>query len=207
MKKYIQRYGTSDRVNHWIVAFCFVLLGLTGLAFFHPAFFFLSNALGGPVWSRILHPFLGIVMAISFVGLARRVRHENIIKPVDIEWLKRIREVINNEDGPDSLPIGKYNAGQKLMFWTMVGSVALLLISGIVIWRSYFAMYFPIPVIRFAMVIHMLAGFTGIVALIVHVYAAIWVKGTIRAMTRGSVEEAWAKHHHPEWFKEQTGAK
>ncbi len=207
MKKYIQRYGTSDRVNHWIVALCFVLLGLTGLAFFHPAFFFMSNVLGGPVWSRILHPFLGLVMAISFVGLARRVWHENFIKPVDIEWLKRIKEVINNEDGPDSLPIGKYNAGQKLMFWTMVGSVALLLISGIVIWRSYFATYFPIPVIRFAMVIHMLAGFTGIVALIVHVYAAIWVKGTIRAMTRGTVEEAWAKHHHPEWFKEQTGAK
>ena len=207
MKKYIQRYGTSDRVNHWVVALCFVLLGLTGLAFFHPAFFFFSNVLGGPVWSRILHPFLGIVMAISFVGLARRVWHENLIKPVDIEWLKRIKEVINNEDGPDSLPIGKYNAGQKLMFWTMVGSVALLLISGIVIWRSYFAIYFPIPLIRFAMVIHMLAGFTGIVALIVHVYAAIGVKGTIRAMTRGTVEEAWAKHHHPEWFKEQTGAK
>ena len=73
-----------------------VLLGLTGLAFFHPAFFFFSNVLGGPVWSRILHPFLGIVMAISFVGLARRVWHENFIKPVDIEWLKRIKEVINN---------------------------------------------------------------------------------------------------------------
>ena len=207
MKRYIQRYAASDRANHWVVAILFVILSLTGLAFFHPSFFFLSNVLGGPVWSRILHPFLGIVMAISFVGLARRVWRENFIKPVDIEWLKRIEEVINNGDGPDKLPIGKYNAGQKLMFWTMVGSVILLLLSGIVIWRAYFAAYFPIPVIRIAMVVHMLAGFTGIVALIVHVYAAIWVKGTLRAMTRGTVDANWAKHHHPEWYKEQTGTK
>ncbi len=207
MKRYIQRYGASDRANHWVVAILFVILSLTGLAFFHPSFFFLSNVLGGPVWARILHPFLGIVMALSFVGLARRVWRENFIKPVDIQWLKMIDEVINNGDGPDKLPIGKYNAGQKLMFWTMVGSVILLLLSGFVIWRAYFAAYFPIPVIRIAMLVHMLAGFTGIIALIVHVYAAIWVKGTLRAMTRGTVDANWAKHHHPEWHKEQTEAK
>lgn len=207
MKRSIQRYGASDRANHWVVAILFVILSLTGLAFFHPSFFFLTNVLGGPVWARILHPFLGIVMAISFIGLARRVWRENFIKPVDIEWLKMIGEVINNGDGPDKLPIGKYNAGQKLMFWTMVGSVILLLLSGFVIWRAYFAAYFPISVIRAAMVIHMLAGFTGIIALIVHVYAAIWVKGTLRAMTRGSVDANWARHHHPEWYKEQTAEK
>jgi formate dehydrogenase subunit gamma len=207
MKQYIQRYGASDRANHWVVAILFVILSLTGLAFFHPSYFFLTNVLGGPVWARILHPFLGIVMAISFVFLARRVWRENFIKPVDLQWLKMIDEVINNGDGPDKLPIGKYNAGQKLMFWTMVGSVIALVLSGIVIWRSYFAEFFPIPVIRVAMVIHMLAGFTGILALIIHVYAAIWVKGTLRAMTRGSVEANWAKHHHPEWYKEQTRAK
>ncbi len=207
MKRYIQRYGAADRANHWVLAILFVILSLTGLAFFHPSFFFLTNVLGGPVWARILHPFLGIVMVVSFIGLARRVWRENFIKPVDIQWLKMIDEVINNGDGPDKLPIGKYNAGQKLMFWTMVGSVIVLLLSGFVIWRAYFAAYFPIPVIRLAMLAHMLAGFTGIVALIVHIYAAIWVKGTLRAMTRGTVDANWAKHHHPEWYKEQTEAK
>ena len=207
MRKYIHRYATSDRVNHWIVAMCFVVLSLSGLAFFHPSFFFLSNVLGGPVWSRILHPFLGILLFLTFVGLSLRVWKENKFKPVDIEWLKRIDEVINNGDGPDQLPIGKYNAGQKLMFWSMVGSVVLLLISGIVIWRSYFAGFFPIPVVRLAFVIHMVAAVIGIIALIVHVYAAIWIKGTLRAMTRGNVDAAWARHHHPEWYREMTKEK
>lgn len=204
MTKYIQRYATSDRVNHWIVALCFILLSLSGLAFFHPAFFFLSSVLGGPVWARILHPFLGIVLFLSFIGLSVRVWKENYFKPVDFAWLKRIKEVINNGHGPDELPIGKYNAGQKLMFWSMIGSVALLLLSGIVIWRSYFAGYFPIPVVRLALVVHMVAAFVGIISLVTHVYAAIWIKGTVRAMIRGNVESAWARQHHPEWYRQMT---
>ncbi len=204
MTSYLPRYARSDRVNHWIVAICFVLLSLSGLAFFHPAFFFFSVVLGGPVWARILHPFLGVVLSVAFVFLAVRFWTENYLKPVDIAWLKRIDEVINNGAGPDQLPVGKYNAGQKLMFWSMVVSVAFLLLSGILIWRAYFAGYFPIVVVRTGMVIHMLAAFVGILSLIVHVYAAIWVKGTIRAMTRGNVEAAWAKHHHPAWYHEMT---
>ena len=207
MVRYIQRYATSDRVNHWIVAMCFVLLSLSGLAFFHPAFFFLSNVLGGPVWARILHPFLGIVLFVSFICLSLRVWKDNYFKPVDFEWLKRIDEVINNGHGPDQLPIGKYNAGQKLMFWSMIGSVTFLLLTGLIIWRSYFAEYFPIFILRSAMVLHMLAAFIGILSLITHVYAAIWIKGTVRAMTRGTVEADWAKQHHPEWYREMTKEK
>ncbi|MDY7574853.1 formate dehydrogenase subunit gamma [Actimicrobium sp. CCI2.3] len=207
MVKYIHRYATSDRVNHWIVAMCFIVLSLSGLAFFHPSYFFLSSVLGGPVWARILHPFIGIVLSLTFVGLSLRVWKDNRFKAVDIEWLKRIDEVINNGDGPDKLPIGKYNAGQKLMFWSMVWSIGFLLVSGIVIWRAWFAGYFPIVVVRWGVVIHMLAAFVGIVSLIVHVYAAIWVKGTLRAMTRGNVDAAWAKHHHPEWYREMTQEK
>ena len=37
---------------------------------------------------------------------------------------------------------------------------------------------------------------------IVHVYAAIWVRGTIRAMTRGQVTGGWAWRHHRKWLRE-----
>ena len=93
------------------------------------------------------------------------------------------------------------------MFWSMIGSVALLLVTGIVIWRAYFAEFFPITIIRSAMVLHMLAAFIGIISLITHVYAAIWIKGTVRAMTRGTVDADWAKQHHPEWHRKMTKEK
>ena len=46
-----------------------------------------------------------------------------------------------------------------------------------------------------------------ILAVIVHVYAAIWVKGTVRAMTRGTVTEGWARQNHALWHRKMTEGK
>jgi formate dehydrogenase subunit gamma len=85
--------------------------------------------------------------------------------------------------------------------------VAVLLVSGLIAWRQYFAGYFPIPVVRLALLAHASAAVALIAGIIVHVYAALWVKGTIRAMVEGVVTHAWAKKHHPRWYREMTGKK
>ncbi|PJR58082.1 formate dehydrogenase cytochrome b556 subunit, partial [Raoultella sp. T31] len=41
-----------------------------------------------------------------------------------------------------------------------------------------------------------------IVVIMVHIYAALWVKGTITAMVEGWVTKTWAKKHHPRWYRE-----
>jgi formate dehydrogenase subunit gamma len=203
----VPRYSAAERTNHWIVAILFILLAASGLAFFHPAFYFLSWLLGGGVWARILHPFLGVLMFLFFLFMVMRYWQDNIIQPYDREWRKRLRDVINNRD--ENLPeIDKYNIGQKQLFWTMVVTMALLLVSGIMLWRPYFAGFFPIPLIRIAAVVHMLAAFVLMLGIVVHIYSAIfWVRGSLRAMTRGTVTHAWAKHHHPLWYRRVTGAK
>ena len=60
----------------------------------------------------------------------------------------------------------------------------------------------PITVIRWGALLHALCGFVLISTIIVHIYAAIWVKGSIRAMTRGTVTPGWAWKHHRAWFRE-----
>jgi ferredoxin len=60
----VPRYNANERVTHWVVAITFVLLAASGLAFFHPAFWFLTSLLGGGAWARILHPFIGVVMFV-----------------------------------------------------------------------------------------------------------------------------------------------
>jgi len=197
----VTRYKPNERANHWIMAISFILLAASGLALFHPAFFFLSNLLGGGTWSRILHPFIGVVLVISFFALAARLWGENRITAADREWRKHLGDILCNKT--EGLPeIGKYNIGQKYLFWTLVLSILALLVSGIVIWQPWFTPAFPIRVVRLAALVHAVAGFIAIVAIIVHVYAAIWIKGSIRAMTRGTVTAAWARHHHPGWYKE-----
>jgi len=202
----VPRYNASERVIHWTVAITFILLAASGLAFFHPAFWFLTSLLGGGTWSRILHPFLGILMFAFFAVMAVKYWKENVIKPYDREWGKRLSDVINNRD--DNLPeIDKYNIGQKQLFWVMVVNMVLLLVSGLVLWRdTVFA--FPVLVVRISAVVHAAASFVLILGIIVHMYSAIfWVKGSLRAMTRGTVTHAWARHHHPLWYRRITGNK
>ncbi|CAG9241491.1 formate dehydrogenase subunit gamma [Paraburkholderia caribensis] len=197
----IVRYTPNERTNHWITAITFVLLALSGLALFHPSMFWLSALFGGGQWTRILHPFIGLVMFVSFMILALRFWHHNYLDADDRQWLRQINDVLTNRE--DRLPeVGKYNAGQKLLFFVLVLCLLLLLLSGIVIWRAYFAFYFPIEVVRVAAVIHAATAFVLICSIIVHIYAAIWVKGSIGAMVRGTVTLGWARKHHPKWFRE-----
>jgi formate dehydrogenase subunit gamma len=88
-----------------------------------------------------------------------------------------------------------------MLFVALVVCMALLLLSGIVIWRRYFSAYFPIDVIRLAALVHAAAAFVIIAGIIVHIYAAIWVKGTMGAMLKGFVTPGWARKHHPRWFR------
>ena len=154
----IRRYDANERLNHWAVAVLFVLLAASGLAFFHPAFWFLSALLGGGTWARILHPFLGVLMFVLFFAMAMRYWTDNKIQPYDREWSKRLSDVIENRD--DNLPaIDKYNIGQKWVFWVMVVTMVLMIISGIIMWRPYFADAFAINVVRIAALVHAVSAF------------------------------------------------
>jgi formate dehydrogenase subunit gamma len=200
----IQRYTAKERGNHWMVAIAFVLAALSGLALFHPAFFFFANLFGGGPWTRILHPFIGALMFLSFMAMAARFWRFNRITDADRQWMARIKDVLCNRDR--NLPeVGKYNAGQKYLFWVMVVSIPVLLVSGVVIWQPWFAPFFSIGLIRVAVVVHALAAWIMILGIVVHVYAAIWVRGSVRAMMRGTVSEAWARQHHRAWYRDMTG--
>ncbi|MCL2656699.1 MAG: formate dehydrogenase subunit gamma [Betaproteobacteria bacterium] len=202
----LRRYTASQRVNHWIVGMCFILLAFSGLAFFHPAFFPLAMLFGGGVWARILHPLIGVAMAVFFTLLALRFWRLNMMTATDLEWLKRAREMMDGDD--HNMPIqGKYNGGQKALFWAVLVCVLVLFVSGLAIWREYFSALLPIGLVRFASLLHAVFASLMIALITVHVYAAIWVKGTIRAMWYGTVTRAWAKQHHAAWYREMTGRK
>ena len=197
----IRRYSAAERFNHWLTAVTFLMLAFSGLALFHPSMFWFSQLFGGPVWTRILHPFIGVFMFVSFALLALRFWHHNLISARDVAWLKRIGDVVRNRE--EGLPeVDRYNAGQKLLFWTMIVTIPTLLLTGVIIWRPWFAGYFPIEWIRVAVLLHALCAFVMISGIIVHIYAALWIKGTVGAMVRGTVSRAWARKHHPGWFKQ-----
>jgi formate dehydrogenase subunit gamma len=199
----VGRYTPLARANHWLTAMTLILLALSGMAFFHPALFFLTELFGGGVWTRIIHPWLGVVLLFSFFGLFVRFWSFNLWTKEDTEWMKKSGDVVAGRE--ENLPeIGRYNAGQKLVFWAMTILIVVLFASGIVLWDAYFADATSIDQKRVAAVAHAAAAVAIIGVWIVHVYAAIWVKGTIRAMTRGSVTGGWAWKHHRKWLREEV---
>ena len=200
----IVRYPARTRLNHWLVAFLFLCAGLTGLAIFHPLFYPLSGFFGGGVWTRILHPFFGVAMALAFFGLFLIVRRENRLDATDRAWLRAAPTLIRGHEEAMP-PVGKNNAGQKLVVWVAAWMLVVLLVTGFVFWSPYFAPAFPVLARRIAVVLHALSATVLILTIIVHIYAGIWVKGSMQAMTRGTVSEGWARFHHPLWWRQIKG--
>ncbi len=201
----LQRYTEGQRSNHWAVVTCFVLAAVSGFALFHPALFFLTSLVGGPQWARILHPYLGIAMFVLFLGMFVMFAGANAWRKEDSAWLGSAGKLIAQGNRATMPQVGRFNGGQKLVFWVFTLSLLVLLVTGAMFWQAWFASSVPIPLQRVAVVLHAIAAFVLFLAVVVHAYAAIWVKGTVQAMVRGTVSAAWAKHHHPLWYREQTG--
>lgn len=208
----VRRYSGSARFNHWIVAITFVLLMLTGLSLFHPSFYPIAeNLFGGGAVVRWLHPWMGVVLAVAFLGLFIRFFWQNLPETTDFVWLARIRHVLKADD-EDYLPeIGKYNAGQKFVFWSQFVLVGVLFVTGVGLWEAglaYFENLFgfkaTIEQKRWAALLHAVAAVLAITIWIIHVYAAIWVRGTLRAMTRGFVTGGWGWRHHRKWLRKEV---
>jgi formate dehydrogenase subunit gamma len=199
----ISRYTAGARLNHWLNAIILILLALSGMSLFHPSLFFLSELFGGGTWTRIVHPWMGVALIFTFAGLFIRFFRYNIWEKTDTQWLNRIRDVLAARD--ENLPeVGRYNAGQKIVFWLMTFAIIALFLSGIVLWDSMFGANFSVEQKRLGAVVHAAAAVIIIGVWIVHLYAAIWVKGTVRAMTRGSVTGGWAWRHHRRWLREEV---
>jgi formate dehydrogenase subunit gamma len=196
----VARYTPLARANHWLTAALLILLALSGLSLFHPGLYFLSHLFGGGVDARVIHPWFGVALLISFALLFFRFVGENIWNRDDNRWIGAIGSVLANEE--EKVPeVGRYNAGQKLVFWAMTLLILILFFSGLVIWDTYFATYTAINAKRVAVLVHSLAAAVIIWVWIVHVYASLWVRGTVRGMTRGSVTAGWAWRHHRKWLR------
>ena len=197
------RYSAAVRTNHWLVAIAFVLAALSGMALFHPALFFLSNLFGGGPWTRILHPFIGLFMVLVFLALSSRVWDDNRMGAGDWQWLRQWRDVVNNRE--ERLPeVGRYNGGQKLVFFVLVICLLGLFVTGFLMWRAYFTL--PVGLVRLASLLHAICALVVICAILVHIYAGFWVRGSVDAMLRGTVTPGWAWKHHRAWFRQITHA-
>jgi formate dehydrogenase subunit gamma len=198
----IVRYAFPERLVHWIAALSYVYLLMTGLAFWTPALYWMAIVLGGGFLSRALHPIVGVLFAAIVLWMYSLWRRDMRITAADRAWRKAMGHYVRNED--HLVPAaGRFNYGQKALFWVMVWGALVLLVSGLVLW-------FPDAVPRdarlvreVALLVHAVGALITIGGFIVHLYMGLAVvPGGLSAMLHGGVSEQWARQHHPHWADE-----
>lgn len=197
----ILRYTFRERLMHWVAALSYVYLLLTGLAFWTPWLFWIAVALGGATISRELHPWAGLVFVAAAIWMYQTWADQMHQTEVDREWWRSLPHYIKNED--DKMPeVGRFNGGQKLLFWGFFWCGLALLLSGLVLWFTQ-----KIPwswrFLRYAaVVVHPVAALLTIALFMMHLYLGVAVEGgALHAVVGGEVTQSWARAFHRLWYR------
>ena len=98
--------------------------------------------------------------------------------------------------------VGRYNAGQKFVFWSMTLLIPVLFLTGLVIWEVYF---FGLHLDRGRSASPLLdsqpGGDRGHHRLDHSCLCRDLGPGSVRAMTQGYVTPGWAWRHHRKWLR------
>lgn len=201
----VLRYAFHERAWHWVVGFSYIYLLLTGLSFWTPWLFWIAILLGGGQVSRELHPWAGLLFAVG-VGAMYSMWHSQMhIKQIDKDWFNSVGYYIRNED--DKMPpAGRYNGGQKSLFWGFVVCMVLLLLSGLVLWSPQYFPWRSLLLLRIAILVHASAALLTIGLFLIHVYMGVFAeRGAFGSVIRGDVSLQFARRYHPGWYEEITG--
>ncbi|MDO9525372.1 MAG: formate dehydrogenase subunit gamma, partial [Gemmobacter sp.] len=199
----ILRFSALERFSHWLMAGSFIVLALTGLNLVLGRSVVLPLLGEGgfgtlTAYGKLAHNYVGwafmLGLALSFLLWVAR----NIPGARDLEWIKQGGGLMKKGVHP---PAGKFNAGQKLIFWAVTLGGLALSVTG------YFLLF---PAVAGAQadwqlyqLIHGLvaAGLSAVI--LAHIYiGTVGMEGAFDAMATGEVDENWAKEHHSAWVEE-----
>ncbi len=198
----IVRHRLSSRLIHWSVAFFFFLAFFTGLPIWTPVFGWMASLFGGLQVCRWLHPWSGVVFfvlaLVEFVHWLPQMH----LEPHERDWMgPAVWKYLRYQS--DDSEVGKYNGGQKLFFFAVSLGALGLLVTGIVMW---FPLFFGRILTEIAIILHDVTFILFGAAIVWHIYLGTAAEpGTFGSMVRGTVTRAWARLHHPKWFRQVTG--
>lgn len=198
----VLRYTFVERANHWVAALSYIYLLVTGLAFWTPWLFWLALLGGGGQVSRILHPWFGLIFTASVIYMYALWAGQMRTTEADKAWWRSLRYYVRNED-EKMPPAGRYNAGQKLLFWGFVIFGLLLLLSGLVLWLPEYMPWSWRYLRYIAVLVHASSALITIGLFMIHIYMSVFAeRGAFDSVIRGDVSTEFAKRYHPRWYEE-----
>ena len=199
----IVRFSPFERFSHWLTAVSFVLLGLTGLNITFGKFLLLP-ALGPEAfsawaqWSKYVHNFVSFAFVLGLILIIGLWLKDNLPRKVDLDWLKQGGGFVKSKHAP----AGRFNAGEKAVFWLALFGGLAVIISGFYL---LFPFYFTnIAGMQTAQVLHAIVAVLFVALILAHIYiGTLGMEGAFEAMGTGTVDVNWAKEHHDQWFADE----
>lgn len=199
----VVRFTPFERFSHWLTAVSFVLLGLTGLNITFGKSLLLP-VMGAEAfsawaqWSKYLHDFVSFAFMLGLALIVGLWLEDNLLRKVDLDWLKQGGGFVKAKHAP----AGRFNAGEKAVFWlALLGGLAVI-ISGLYL---LFPFYFTgIAGMQTAQVVHAIVAVLFVALILAHIYiGTLGMEGAFEAMGTGTVDVNWAKEHHDQWFADE----
>ena len=231
----VTRFKAVERFAHWVLAGSFILLGLTGLYSLFgrmvliPLFgkeSFASIA----IVSKWIHNNVSWAFMIALVVIFFMWVLHNIPNRTDLKWLAMGGGIFKKGMHP---PAKRFNAGQKIIFWSVIVLGASISASGLSLLFPFelpmFGVTFakmnalgitemlgmeplrsvlaPQEEMQLAQLWHTIVASVFILIIVAHIYiGSVGMEGAYDAMGSGEVEEQWAREHHSLWLDEVDDA-
>ena len=207
----IERFTAVKRVAHWSVAITFVALAVSGLVLtFGKAV--LLPLIGYTLFSwlatisKLLHNFTGPLFTVALPVFIVLFIADNLPRAYDVKWLAKFGGMLDRS-GKTHVPSGKFNAGEKALFWSLVCVLSVILVvTGLILDFPNFDQ--TRATMQLANLIHMIVALLAIAMAAFHIYlGTIGMRGAYEAMRYGYVDETWAKEHHEYWYNDVVAGK
>jgi formate dehydrogenase subunit gamma len=189
----VHRFGRTERLLHWWIVAMFGAALLTGIAMGDEAE---SGSLLRLHIGSVVLMGIGFVLALvlgDFMAVLRSGKDLFIFDRTDISF---VVTVFSHPERAGRVRWGKFNIGQKVLAWALVGSVAAIIVTGINSWSAGEGASGP----------HAAAVAVALVLLGAHVFMALinpTTRPALPGMVLGHVRRTWAAKHHPAWMEEQ----
>ncbi len=199
----VLRFRSFERFAHWLTAVSFVVLGISGLNITFgkllllpligpDAFSALSEA------AKYAHNFTSFPFVLGLAFIVVIFIKDNIPDKTDIEWFKQGGGFIKSKHAP----AGRFNAGEKLVFWGALGAGAAVAVSGYLLLFPFYLT--DILGMQIAQVVHSIIAIFFIALILGHIYiGTLGMEGAFEAMWTGEVDLNWAKEHHDLWLEDK----
>lgn len=226
----VTRFKFIERMAHWVLAGSFILLGITGLLVLFGRTFiapYLGKEINSVllIASKFIHNNVAWAFMLALITVFVMWVWHNIPNRHDLVWFAQFGGII----GKKHPPAKKFNAGQKIIFWSVIVLGGSISVSGLSLLFPFelplFAKTFailngwgvnewlgmaPFPTVlspqeemQFAAAWHAIVAFVLMAIIIAHIYiGSVGMEGAYDAMGSGEVDEAWAHQHHSIWLDE-----